>query len=219
LVLVHNCSDDITDFFKDAWCLLAQNLDIIRWLTCLIFGEDWRDDLAAKIEGHTSERGVSNSLLLRVEIRCDNGVAWSPWASPCPEYFALSWPDAFGGFMHICAERLRVTKWAEMSKSTCPGDRICALIDCAALMAHELTHIVFTLRSGDTIIGDCEKSYMFGNSVRWALLRRFPEAFSSECCGEELLDWDADGLVPRNNIFMRDKESETFDDLECGRCA
>lgn len=70
LVVVHDCGT-FESFVREAWCLLVANSDILTWLTCLIYGEDWSRDLTNKLLGGNTDRGVTTGPSSRVEFTCD----------------------------------------------------------------------------------------------------------------------------------------------------
>jgi hypothetical protein len=63
-------------------------------------------------------------------------------------------------------------------------DSLCVIINLAAGMAHEITHVCnWSGKDGHAIErGNCRQSYVFENLVRWALYPRYPDVVSSLCC-------------------------------------
>lgn len=194
-VAVNSCHARATRMVRRAWCMLIENVDIVQWACCIIFGWWFTADIAVKLFGINGQ----------VEVTCSDGDP-ALAVEPCPGSLARSWWDVFGGFTNLCTTHVTVARQINLFATGTEADKLCAIIDFASLLVHELTHIVFALLAadGDEHRGDCEQSYMFGNTVRWALLKRYSSARDSECCASQF--YDEFGEVDDRTFSLDDSE-------------
>lgn len=201
-----NCTTDEEELFTVAWCVLLDNWDIVEWVCCLVFSTD--SDAADK----------TYDLLTR---------QW-PWRSDisCPglesdgEMFTGR-RDIFGGVITAAGALPNgedpIASLVQMF--ACGNDvvRSCAIIQTAAVLFHELTHLTGLvgedpIEPGDASSGcGCFKSYLAGNTFMWAMLQRYPiamnpnsgpEAINDDCCRGPL-GKDSSAEVDDELLFMQ----------------
>jgi hypothetical protein len=183
----------MTEMVEAAWCILADNVDLVRWVVCLVFNESG-DSAVQSIQG----RG------LNVEVRCSRNYGNGWWflnnGHPCPN-LAVSLPDLFGGFIHICATTQRAQEWIRVFTVGTAEERLCTAIDMATLLMHELTH-VSALNNSDVHVDPCESSYVAASTFKWMLLRRYTSAKEAPCCAAA---YDDSGLPNAGSLFFSDE--------------
>lgn len=153
------------DLLRQAWGVLQNNVDLINWAVCWATGNSNGDHCIVNRISRTSSR---------VEVRLyDEGT--------CPVqvtnfYGAV---DGTGGRIRIC----KSGDWEVYREKFTSGDELmilCSVLDLAAAICHELTHVCGRA-SGDEPDG-CYRSYLIENAFRWGLFRRFPAAAVGTCC-------------------------------------
>jgi len=94
--------------------------------------------------------------------------------------------------------------------------RACAVIDVAAVLVHELVHLVLDEESSTHSRSGCDKSYMAENRTRWVLGYRYRGAAASSCCNS----WFEGGKgtnktirLPKDDLWCCDRFAST--DLNC----
>lgn len=195
-ISLHGCDDVFSDLFQAAWTFLVNNRDIVEWVTCLVFGAS---DSEAVVNRLTTD-------LDKVDVNCSDGKTFAPGVTvggainPCNEdNLALAFP-LFG--INWCTVKTSAEAWGVLWEDGTPEERLCALIDCSCLMAHEVCHLALTWEARDLNGTSCDtrRSYLMQNTLRWALLQRFPAALEAECCHQ----FAESGLVDPL-LFMEDE--------------
>lgn len=193
------CGGDIGDALRAGWCLLLENTDILEWAGCVAHGRS--------MEGYL--RHLQGSIT-RVEVTCyddpDEGTAIG---NPCAggsggdrSFSAISYWSARGGWIHVC-ETQWVWELIVRLRGSSASDALLGTIFAAGIRAHELIHVTWPVRSGDRQgSGNCESSYLFHNTVVWALLRRYPAAFNWVC--GQALEHDNTPGTPKDDLFLSD---------------
>jgi hypothetical protein len=189
---VVNCNAGMEDLYRTAWCMLLENWDIVEWIFWMTFFD------TECIEN------VLNFKSMGFYVACSKEEGPEPYTCVEGDFTAHSyeWPipdiEGFGvageGWITLCMEepenKAALRAWLHGSDA----DRICASIEIGVWLLHELTHIC--LLNYDQDEDACEYSYTTGNSYRWAMLQRYPEAESSDCC----VEWA--GTAARDALFM-----------------
>lgn len=160
-----------------AWMFLQANVDVIDWVSCWLTGA---------VDDRISSTLTDTSAVFRTKIRLDNTNSCSGVANTSNGPIER---------ITICGPQ---TAWRRFYAAwTCGSgdDVMCALVDFAGTLLHELTHYV-DLDVGDPLGGgNCYTSYRFENMFRWAMYQRYPDAALSACCSSQASQrlWNDDG--------------------------
>ncbi len=166
------------NLIKMAWGLLETNSDVLDWASCVIFGTDKMSVIS---------NYVTASWPFRVDVRQVNQNSYSP----CGTAGAIL-VSSFLGDIHMCMNDPLVPEWLRVWEDGSDAERICTLVDLACSMAHELTHISGLGDHDPLGGGHCYTSYMYENTLRWALKQFYPTVTDAACCGGG--DWLGDQL-------------------------
>lgn len=166
-----NCSSTFMAALQLAWCFLVENLDLVQWSVCRVLGPEWVGCLSWAL---TTGR---NPQLADIDIRCDQladaNTVVQTWAWPAPWGPEIIWNtrstnvQAWGGIIDC---------------SRLPEERMCAVIDLAAVLLHELAHACGAGADTGIFAGACPRARLLGHTARWAFLMRFPTALAAACC-------------------------------------
>ena len=196
---VSNCSSGMSDFYRAAWCFLLENWDVVKWIFEINFG--------------TSEciGNVLNHRTVGFYVACSNSRSSGLLYCDSGSYAAHSyeWPVADTpeggvpgeGWITICMEHSFAKERLRAFRAG-GKDKLCALIDLAATILHELTHICALNYDQDE--DECETSFTTENTFRWAMAQRFPDSCDSSCCD----DWCGDEL---DGSYMSASQKIGFD--------
>lgn len=145
-----------------AWNLILQNMDLVKWAVCKATG-----DLGTTWRSGTAERAwlisrINGSLGVTVHVVNAVGTYMSVYGS------SIIWVSRGGKFTHSM----------ELWTGGTHQERLCAAVDLAATLFHELTHLAgFTYADFDD--EECYQSYKIESAFRWALANRYPD---TGCC-------------------------------------
>jgi len=142
-----------------AWNLLLQNLDLVVWAVCKATGDVGTTELA-----HLLDR-INGSGGRRVTVKVTD--------------IAGSFMSLFGTSIIWVSRGGPFTNYMEMWTSGTDNERLCAALDFAATLFHELTHL-----AGYTYIDlgtACYVSYLIENAFRWSFAHRYSDA-ATGCC-------------------------------------
>lgn len=168
------------ELVRTAWAILFYNTDVIEWLMCHGTLGHANQCVVEKI------RGLGNRDLVRV--REDQRSSWCGqrecWEySKCCDYM-IAFPGLGGGRIFICTESSRwrsaVTFWSMDDRAV----KTCTAIHLAADLLHEALHTCG--RAGGDNPDHCRLSCLVQNNMLWALLHRYPAAWSAASCGAAL---------------------------------
>lgn len=188
------------ELLHTAWGILVDNLDLVDWAYCLVFGPD--ANVGSAIRNHI----VPPDWTTRVRVDF-NDNAW--------DFFST--PGRAGGVIRIGRANSRWVDYVDKWRSGVAAHRRCAALDLSATLLHELIHTVW--RGLDDWMGvlddaddsdaarvlldlieratgselpdlefpvdpaeTCYRPYLLENIYRWALFRRHPWASDSWCC-------------------------------------
>lgn len=193
-VTIHSdCVDNgMEGLVSKAWCLLADNLDLVHWVACMVFGTDGNS-----LEGRIRGMGYN------VEIRCNTRT--TGLSAPCSTdggSRAASFPDLFGGFIHLCADHASIVEYVRVWSAGNAVERLCVAIEMASLLLHELTHAAGVNVGDGDMAAPCRRSYLAGSTMKYLLLKRYPRALDAECCS----DWvTLNGGPDPGQLFFNDQ--------------
>lgn len=163
------CEAELRGLVRAAWSLLQDNLDLVEWTRCWVFGRSSSGRPRLKC----LERALDGSNG-DVEITLRDGV------SPFNEYAAADGWCKRGIIIYHeqIFWRRRLSNWC------CGPDdetRLCMLISVASSMLHELVH--YCCRARDVGEGqECHTSYLTQSVIEWALFHRYDVFGGGTCC-------------------------------------
>lgn len=168
-----------TDLIEEAWCLLNDNLDLLEWAWCASGLEDF-----SAMEDRLTRRAFRVNVTCETSIEIETDGVTAERCNVAAPIFG-SGTAASGGVIRICL--YNDTNWHYKFMWDCGDEavRTCVLLDFACFLAHELTHVE-GLRHDDYVEG-CDKIYLFENTLRYLLLRRYRAAWDAECCSLYLI--------------------------------
>lgn len=153
--------------------MLNQNADLVEWVTCVVYGDldgawlfhtivDYMDELVANRTPVNMTCVTAGSKYLAQTVV---GVAWNS-DDPILQY------------------------WASQFANGSAEDKLCAVLNCAQVMYHELLHVAIGLDSVDSGVEPeaCHHVSVAQSLMKFALLLRFPQARASRCCDGCLSD-------------------------------
>lgn len=177
--MLWTATDSEVELFGCAVGLLAGNADLIRWAICGVGGE-----LAVPVYAEAIVSWVTGFKLLNlvfIENTDFSGSARDP-----STYRAFS---PYVPWVFIQRDSVDIQTWIQMWETGDLDTQLCAAIQVASLLLHEMTHSVH-LDWGEWIgLYECNNSFMTQNTFQWAAFQRFPQAAESPCCGR--LDSDS----------------------------
>lgn len=163
---IDGATPDQEKLLLTAWAILLANTDLLDWVLCWMYGVGGGDCYIRRVFGVPDAIGLPGHVDIVVE------------PDACRGSF-LSHAGLWGGTIKVCDSHYW-SNYQEIFSSSNIRDRMCAALDLAASLCHELTHLCF--RSGNDTACDCEYSYMVENLLRWCLMQRYPDAAQSPCC-------------------------------------
>jgi hypothetical protein len=178
------CHDTMENLLRKAWCLLIENLDIVDWVLCMVYGPNAGSCLQVILEG-THDVGIECSTSI-------TSAAQASWLT---------------GTVTFNPQHEDIIGMKAMFESGDDEDRLCAVIRASAVLFHELQHVCFlggfmNFDGQGTITEDrCEPTWLTYSTYTYAMYLRYPEARRSRCCVENLttLAWSS---VPGNFIWQ-----------------
>lgn len=206
-----SCDETMRQIYWKAWCMLADNTDLLEWVTCLIYGWPYQDELVAKLIGIDMELGVPVWYGASVEIRCTTD------GDKCLGDGANAVAHTWGSSITFCTGNTSPRAWRRIweNADARARDRLCVIIDCAGLLAHELCHLALPHQSHDSASG-CRhrRPYRLANTLKWALVQRYPAALESPCASQ----WEEDGEADPRAFNQSDTNHDiTRDSCELAR--
>lgn len=159
-----DCRYLLPEIIRAAWALLLDNIDLVRWAGCQVYG------------AQSCERGACKCLPSLVTGRIYRII--TIWIVSLSPVIAGS-IAGLGVFVYAGDDYWKIvsSQWCCGSNST----RLCIALDVAAVLFHELTHSCVAPVS-DLGNDNCPKSYVAESVFRWALFRRYPD-LDDTCCG------------------------------------
>ena len=155
--------EEETALILAAWSLIVENIDLVKWAVCKATGET-----SPSIIAGTAARAA---LLARIY-----GL---------PTKITVHVVDVDGHFMSVFGTSIiwvsrkgEFTRSMELWANGAHEERLCAALDLAATLFHELTHIA-GFSYADLDDSECYYSYMIESAFRWAIANRYPD---SACC-------------------------------------
>lgn len=190
-------SSELREILDAAWAVLLLNSDLISWIMCLVFGGN---------DGDCVNNVLANGPGLDQNFIIEVTTATEGTCSPCGKR------NGVDGIMSavvvpsgvcVCASSRIVQGW---ETTWCCGDgldRLCIVLEVASMLFHELTHVCW--HSFNDVPDDCQGSYIAGNTMKWALLQRYIDALSSECCN----DFQEDGSTSEvaHDLYFNDDDT------------
>ena len=165
---IKNATADEEALITAAWNLILANLDLVKWSVCKTTGS------------------VSTTEFSRLQD-CINGKK--------PRRVTVRIVDFKGGFMAaygtsiiwVGRDKDAFHGYLEMWTAGTDTERLCAALDLAASLLHEMTRLAgYTLWDFD-LFGGCFSSYLIDNTFRWGLFHRYSGA-ATGCCGKLAVD-------------------------------
>ena len=190
---------EAVDLMTYAWAFLLDNIDIVRWDACRVYGHaaggglfgfsfTTAQCLSDKIEGKAPDATV------QFTHESGNGAFWTT-------------ANAIdGGTIHVPIDgSVWNSSYLDKFKAASPGsaEQFCIVADLAATIAHELTHSCMTSgnrdngTSGTDDPNVCSTSYLLENNLRWAFGQRYPSLLATADCGYygDSRMWRNDGVA------------------------
>lgn len=135
------------ELIQAAWSLLLDNVDLVRWAICLVFGSDRAEDLMDRLTDHLDGSRWTGVYML------DTSVG-GPFFVP---------PTTYSSILYIVRGSELWQYYLRLWTSGDHTSRTCAALDFAAGLAHELCHVArYSIADvefdGDGTIGSCFKS-------------------------------------------------------------
>ena len=170
------CHDTMESLLRKAWCLLLENLDIVDWVLCMVYGPDAGSCLQDIIVGARD-----------VGLECATNI------SPTAQAF---WGT---GTVTFNPQHENLVGMKAMFESGDDEDRLCAVIRASALLFHELQHVcmlggIYNSDWQKSWFEDrCEPTWLTYSTYTYAMYLRYPRARRSRCCVETLtaLAWSS----------------------------
>lgn len=170
---------DHPQFFRDrinlalAWQVLADNIDIVEWLACVVVGgSDYIDCLTGRIEDPST---------VHIEVTGKGG------------FKSKGRPIGRQQKIIIGQSSLEGKYGPYLSPTSDSDEHFCAIVDLAATLLHELVHTCLHPERGGEHAddpNDCRVSYLIETSFRWAMAHRFPCLPMTCACSY----WDQDAM-------------------------
>lgn len=156
-----------------AWCMLRENTDLVRWICCMLRGDETCDAILSLL---------SRDSPFLVDIKCQDTDAG--FCSDAKAYSSCNFAYT-GGYIAICtaqeSQAARVALW----RCGTAAERLCAAINVAGTLFHERHHVA-CIGHPWFIFGDpdCDRIYLGQSTLTWALLQRYPTAMLCKSCDE-----------------------------------
>ena len=182
---------DAETLVAQAFAILGLNVDVIRWISCIYYGQYGALSPASCIERKI--RGTGSFRLNLVLVGEEGSFRASPSYAPVP-FGSPAYP---GGRIEIF-DGSRWGKYLAAYRTSAGAPQFCIVLDLAATILHELVHVCTPLQfsdSGDES-EDCDPTYLLENAFRWAMAQRYP-CISGTSCGffDDPGMWGNDGLT------------------------
>lgn len=188
---------DVIDLVTSAWAVLLDNLDIVEWVACLVYGED--SAVSGPLGAIANLFGVPVSLAdclvekivgqpARVELRLNDADSNA--------FQGKTGGGLSGGYIRVPAAgnlQQHYLRYLDPSFawSSREDQQFCIVADLAATLLHELVH---TCPAGGVLDepgvengkaedepGSCSAAYLIENAFRWAMGQRFPCLADTAC--------------------------------------
>ena len=189
-VEIYGATDVEKELFKAMWWVLQENIDIVMWTDCMYTGTTAapKDMCRARLVGHIMGDYTTHMIWLNTEV----GWISQFGGQHAPGTVVLPYSDTLLMWRPVWENR--VSMW----NSGDPDTMMCVLVDGAAALLHELTHVaryvlLDILPSPET---KCYASHVMENMFRWAIFQRFPP---TSCC----IGFDNDCLLGCGDDFTR----------------
>lgn len=147
-------NQSVVDYLNASWNLLEDNLDIVRWVVCLLAGPANADCVVANMSNWLEPQEIV------LDDRAPFTHPYNAWQQgdvirvDVPDGF---WKDAFVAFTGVELERFAAASFG------------------AAALLHESVHRCLPwLRDQGDASNNCDRSYMAESAFMWALSRRYP---------------------------------------------
>lgn len=170
-VKIQGATDTEYSLVKWSWSLLQDNIDLVYWAACWVWGYVHKE-----FESHIfGLHAWSNRIEVRFEDDCEG--AGHPMA------FAFAGDGAFrGDNLTFC----RNGAWCVTRAAWDSGDsgtQLCAAIGVASTIAHEIAHIVGYMGRDchNNTQCSCDRVYMFHYTIQYALLMRYFGSWKERC--------------------------------------
>lgn len=186
-VEIYGATDVEEELFKAMWWVLQENIDIVMWTDCMYTGTTAapKDMCRARLVGHIMGDYTTHMIWLSTDV----GWISQLGGQRAPGTVVLPYSDTL--LMWRSVWETRISRW----NSGDPDTMMCVLVDGAAALLHELTHVaryvlLDILPSPET---KCYASHVMENIFRWAIFQRFPPTscctgFDDDCllgCGQD----------------------------------
>lgn len=191
-----SCRDpDLFTVLETAWSMLQDNADLVGPVCEFVFGLD--GSCIVKELG----LGMWGTLVYCTDASSD-GWGFINKSNPCPGIAYASTGRGVG----FCSTRGLVEEYARVFRDGTDDERLCVLVDVAATLFHEFTHVCLLNSSDGDADEPCRTSYLAENTLKWLLLRRYPGALNPTCCGSKYAS-PVDSGLPDPGLFMSDEST------------
>ena len=200
---------DLYELIHMAIALILDNEDLLDWAVCLVRGYGGAGCLTRRLDRSQSAgdnpwyidvRNVTNSYAMlswpgaQVALWSSKpsgyGYSGSGGFGPKDLTYWPAWRSAAekGGFTIIDTDHSYIKNLVDMWTRGVPETKVAAVIDCAAVLAHELAHVC---NSWDDNLSECPRVDVLETVFQWALATRYIGA-SASTCYRGIQDEDAD---------------------------
>ena len=185
LAAVNYCTEGMETFHRSVLGFLQENEDIWRWVLCLLLSDHRGFDGGQLISDMLNSPGG-------VSLKCKSGGIW------CPDRIAINYvTDPIVGTVFACTQAGRLPEQtASIWLCEDPADSMCAMIQAAAVLLHELVHAAWYLNDAEDSAG-CKQVEAIEHTFIWACLQRYPGALNASCCAPF-----ADSGGVKDSVFM-----------------
>jgi hypothetical protein len=174
---INNSSSEEEELIRTAWALLKANTDLIQWAGCFVRGSSDSDNIAGCVVEHLTRADHWYTPWVDISVHAFSDKCDNPHATD---------DKGFGGNIGLC-RGVRWDDWMTVWSRGTDTDRLCAVINFAATLCHELTHVChLSCETSDwsesEVKHDCCHSYLIGSVLEYCLYQRYSDALSSSCC-------------------------------------